>query len=142
MDEGLDVVPTILDPAGIEHPADSGAGRVLEQPSGHSLMPLLEGNAKRVHDPDQVFAFELFGRRAIRQGDWKAIYLPYSEKRTEDLPELVQTDRWQLFNLAEDPAETRDLAAQHPQRLRLLLERWSDYVETGNVILSPDATPY
>jgi arylsulfatase A-like enzyme len=138
----LDVLPTLLDAAGVSHPGASFDGRAIEEPIGHSLMPMLAGEAERTHDPEQVFAFELFGRRAIRQGSWKAVYLPFSEQRTAGLPEQVRTDRWQLFNIEADPAERNDLASEHPARLAQLLAQWSEYVETQGLTLSPDATPY
>jgi arylsulfatase A-like enzyme len=138
----LDLLPTILDAAGVEHPGATFDGRTVEVPIGHTLMPLLVGDEERAHDPDQVFAFELFGRRAIRQGSWKAVYLPFSEKRTAGLPKQVRTDQWQLFNIEADPAERDDLATKHPAKLLELLSRWSEYVEAQGLILSPDAVPY
>ena len=44
---------------------------------------------------------------------------------------------WELYNLQEDPGETRDLSAKHPEKKRELLTLWDKYVNTNNVIL-PD----
>jgi arylsulfatase A-like enzyme len=138
----LDVVPTVLDAAGVAHPGRDARDRSLSQPSGRSLMPLLSGDAEQVHPQDQVFAFELFGRRAVRRGEWKAIYLPTDAARTQGLPKTVLTDRWQLFNLELDPGETRDLAKAYPEVLDALRAAWREYARTNGLIVSEDARPY
>ena len=70
-------------------------------------------------------AWEIFGNRAVRQGDWKLRwqYKPYG------------TGEWELFNLAEDVAERHDLAAEQPDKVKALLALWDDYVRANNVIL-------
>lgn len=48
-------------------------------------------------------------RVGLRQGDWKLVRNGHARP-------------WQLFDLARDPNEQEDLAARHPERVRLLLE--------------------
>ena len=79
-------------------------------------------------------AWELFGKRAIRQGDWKALYVPGLKGRDERLPGIT-VDRWQLYNLVNDPVETRDLSKQHPGKLAELVALWDGYAEETGVIL-------
>jgi arylsulfatase len=67
----------------------------------------------------------LFGRRAIRQGDWKALYLPAP----------YGPGTWQLYDLSRDPGEVHDLAASRPEKLADLLELWDRYVEDNGVII-------
>jgi arylsulfatase len=74
----------------------------------------------------------LFGNRAIRQGDWKLLYLLKGAGGTGD---------WELFNLREDPAELHDHSAQHPDKRNALLESWNEYVKQNSVIVS-EAGPY
>jgi arylsulfatase len=69
--------------------------------------------------------WEIFGNRAVRQGDWKL--------RWEYKP-LGKGD-WELFNLAADPSERKDLAAERPDKVKALLALWDDYVRKNNVIL-------
>jgi arylsulfatase A-like enzyme len=57
-----------------------------------------------------VYNIEPF-RAALRQGDWKLIW------RTT-LPSSVD-----LYNLADDPSETSNLAAQHPDKVAALQQR-------------------
>jgi arylsulfatase len=48
---------------------------------------------------------------------------------------------WELFNLAQDPAERNDLAVQNPNKLKEMLIIWDKYVQENNVIL-PDRTVF
>ncbi len=125
----MDITPTLLDIAGKAHPGRRWQGRDVEPLRGRSMVDWLAGRREAVHAADAVFGWELFGRRAIRQGDWKILWLwaPYGP------------GRWQLYNLAEDPAERHDLAAQHPERLAALVREWERYArETGVIVLESD----
>ncbi len=70
-----------------------------------------------VHDADTGTGWELFGRRAIRQGDWKALHLPAP----------YGPGTWQLYDLARDHGEVHDLAASRPDKLADLLELWATF---------------
>lgn len=59
------------------------------------------------------------GQAAIRQGPWKAVFVP----------KPAGPEKWQLYDLSKDPGEIHDLAleqADHP-KLRELLEYWTTY---------------
>jgi arylsulfatase len=47
------------------------------------------------------------------------------------------TADWELYNLQEDPGETRDVSSEHPQKKRALVALWNEYVKKNNVII-PD----
>jgi arylsulfatase A-like enzyme len=123
----MDIAPTLLELAGITHPGTEYRGRAVEPMRGGSLLPYLSGDAETVHDEVTDTGWELFGRRAIRQGDWKALYLP----------QPYGPGAWQLYNLSTDPGEINDLAASHPDKLAELLVLWDRYVEDTGVILDP-----
>ncbi|WP_323120206.1 arylsulfatase [Burkholderia alba] len=119
----MDVVPTVLELAGVSHPGTTYRGRTVAAPKGASLVPHLRGDAPAVHDAQHVTGWELFGMRAVRQGDWKAVFIP----------QPVGPGEWQLYDLARDPGETRDLAAAEPARLDALLAHWAQYVADNGV---------
>jgi arylsulfatase len=123
-----DVVPTLLDLAGAKHPSQK-AGSQLVPIRGKSLVPLLTGRAKAVRTEQDWLGWELFGNRAIRQGDWKLVYLSKGAGGPGD---------WQLFNLRNDPGETRDLSKDNPGKRRALLTLWDEYVKANGVILTDD----
>lgn len=134
-----DVMPTLLEFADIDHPGDGTfRGRAVAPMEGRSMTPLLTGASETIRQPDDYMGWALFGKRAIRQGDWKIIYLPSHETRDGVIPPMVTTDAWQLYNLADDPAEMHDLSETHPEKLAAMIALWDDYVENNNVIV-PDS---
>ena len=121
-----DVAPTILELAGVEHPGTSYRGREVAPLEGTSMLPFLAARSASVYDDDNfVMGWELFGRRAIRKGSWKLTWLfePYGP------------ERWELFDLSRDVAESRDLSEDQPQTKRELLALWEEYVAQNGVIV-------
>ena len=121
-----DVAPTLLELAGVEHPGTTYQGRDIALIEGTSMLPFLTGRAVSIHDDKNfVMAWELFGRRAIRRGRWKLTWFfePYGP------------ERWELFNLSTDVAESRDLSEDEPEIRRELLALWEDYVTQNGVIV-------
>lgn len=125
----MDLVPTILDMAGVKHPAPTYQGREVVGMRGRSMIPYLSEQAPSIHEKDFIQGWETCGRAAVRKGDWKIVFIPRPKG----------TEKWQLYNLAADPGEIHDLAEQEPERLEELLKLWDQYVlETGVIPLSPD----
>ena len=129
----MDVLPTILELAQVEHP-QSFQGREVLPLRGASMLPALSGDSERVHSEDYVMGWEVFGHRAIRKGDWKIVWdtAAYMEKPQD--PDILK-DSWRLYNVANDPGERVDLSQQEPERLQALIAEWQNYVkETGLVL--------
>jgi arylsulfatase len=101
-----DVLPTILDATGATGPA-------LE---GRSMLPALRGESQ---DPHPLF-WEHTGNCAVRVGDWK----------------LVRSfgDDWELYSMALDRTELRDVAHERPRLVRELASLWDDWAERAEVI--------
>jgi arylsulfatase A-like enzyme len=93
--------------------------------------------------------FEMFGQRAIYHDGWRAVcgwpgssYADGAKKgrklgddiSAEVLDEL-DANGWQLFNIARDPSEAHDVAAEHPEKVREMIARW--YVEAGKYGVLP-----
>jgi arylsulfatase len=127
----MDVTPTFLESAGVEHPATKGRSTVAP-PQGKSMWPLLAGWETAIRTDSDWLGWELFGNRAIRQGDWKLLYLLKGAGGTGD---------WELFNLRDDPAELHNLSAKYPDKHQELLKLWDEYVKKNSVIVS-EAGPY
>lgn len=127
----MDLVPTVLDLTGLEHPAAQGGGPVAAV-QGKSMRPLLAGQVTTIRGDADWLGWELFGNRAIRRGDSKLLYL---------LPAAGGTGDWELFDLRDDPAERHDLSSQQPAKRRELIGLWNDYVKRNGVIVS-QAGPY
>jgi arylsulfatase A-like enzyme len=129
--EQLVEAPTFLESAGVEHPVGLRDSK-LALPQGKSMWSLLAGCEQAIGADSDWLGWELFGNRAIRQGDWKLLYLLEGAGGTGD---------WQLFHLKDDPAEMHDLSATHPEKREAMLKLWEEYVKTNNVIVS-DAGPF
>jgi arylsulfatase len=119
-----DLMPTLLEVAGASYPKSQG-GKELPPLMGKSWGPVLAGQSESPRTEHDVLAWEIFGNRAVRQGNWKL--------RWEWKP--FGKGDWELFDLAADPAERKDLAAERPDKLKALVALWDDYVRTNNVIL-------
>lgn len=96
-----DILPTCCELAGAEIPSDI---------DGISLLPTLLGQSEKQKQHEYLYweFFERGGKRATRFGDWKAIQLNVHQNADGPI---------ELYNLADDPQEKRDIAAQHPDRV-------------------------
>ncbi len=119
-----DIMPTLLEIAGTNYPT-SLEGRELPELKGRSWLPLLAGQVESPRTEQDYLAWEVFGNRAVRQGDWKLRwqFKPFGK------------GQWELFNLATDPSERHDLADKHPDKVRELVAVWDGYVRENKVIL-------
>jgi hypothetical protein len=59
------------------------------------------------------------GHRGFRRGDWEVV-------TCHELRTPFSEDRWELFDMASDPSQVRDLAAEQPQRLAEMVAAWED----------------
>lgn len=101
-----DMLPTFAQLTGV---------KVGDRLDGVSLMPLLTGKGgQKVHDHFYFEFHEGGGRQALRKGDWKLVRLGVSLGADK-----MKTE---LYNLAADPSEVHDLAAQYPGKVDELLE--------------------
>jgi arylsulfatase A-like enzyme len=98
----IDIVPTILDLAGIS----SDSGRQISLP-GQSLRPLFE---KETGWQRNTWWYHE-GNRAVRAGDWKLV--------------AAKDEPWELFNLAEDRTESNNLADSYPGKVLELEKQWN-----------------
>lgn len=120
----MDIVPTVLELAGIAHPS-THKGRKIAPVQGKSWVGMLAGSTQSPRTSDDWLGWELFNNRAIRQGDWKISWL-YPPFGTYD---------WQLFNLVEDPGEQYDLSGEFPEKRKALIALWDEYVTMNGVII-------
>lgn len=129
----MDLAPTILEMAGLNHPAPQWQGRRVVDMRGKSMLEWFDNKSEAVHERDFVQGWELLGRGAIRKGDFKAVFIPKPKG----------TETWQLYDLSKDPGEVNDLAEQMPEKLKELLVHWDQYVlENGVIPMQPELGEY
>ena len=131
----LDLMPTFLEYAGIQHPGNCYQGHPIFEMQGLSLCSLLSGrsdalrqdpNCLGIYGENHPIGFELFGsgNMALCQGEWKIIKLkpPFGD------------EQWKLFNITQDPTESHDLSKQEPQRLASMISLYEQYEKEKGVI--------
>ncbi len=126
-----DLMPTFMELAGIDISTQQKKDEVATI-QGISIVSLLSDSTTDIRTESDWVGWELFGNRAIRQGEWKLLYL---------LPGAGGIGDWELFNLKDDPAEMHDLSAMNPAKRAELLKLWDEYVTRNGVIVS-DAGPF
>ena len=102
-----------------------------------SFLPALRGAS----DPVRPFTIHhsLNGTFAIRKGDWKLIFGTGPGGGWSRGPR-TPAERVQLYNLAEDPAETRNLEGDRPQKIAELADDLADAFHRGRTTPGPDQT--
>ncbi|MBS1907325.1 MAG: arylsulfatase [Actinobacteria bacterium] len=112
-----DIAPTVLELAGIpaltrRHGADVVAV------DGRSVAEVLLDPAAASRETQY---FECFGSRALIDDGWKALSA-IPPTRTQG----AAGGSWELYRLADDPTETRDVAAAHPETTERMAQRWRE----------------
>ena len=128
----MDIAPTLLALAGVPAGASEFRGHKVHAIEGQSLRGILDGHAGAVRGDRDSLGWELFGRSAIRVGQWKALQLGQS----------AADRRWELYDLASDPAELHDRSALEPAQARTMQDLWREYSEQNRVILPDTVTGY
>lgn len=102
----LDLFPTSLALAGLD---------AEKEYDGVDLIPYLRG--EKTGAPHETLFWRVGNRAALRQGDWKIV----REQRAG------QAGPWQLYDLANDIGETKDLAKEETERLERLVTIWEGH---------------
>lgn len=112
-----DFVPTMMELAGIDFEATEFSGR--------SITSIMRNDGDPVRTSDDHLGIEIWGRRAIKVGNWKAVRMP----------KPLGDDQWMLFDLDADPGEQHNLASDKPEMLAQLERAWEKYSTDNNVVL-------
>jgi len=126
-----DLVPTLLDSAGIAHPATRGAEgdtANIHPPSGRSAWPILRDTADHIHPEDEAIGYELMTTAALFRGDYKLVRNGPPSGSGE----------WMLFDLAQDPGEREDLSDRLPAHAASLKRAFDLYAKRVGVVPVPD----
>jgi arylsulfatase A-like enzyme len=120
----IDVVPTLLEAAGIPEPVEVNG--VWQKPiEGVSMMYSFDDPKAKSRRGTQYF--EMFGNRALYHDGWIAVCrhgrLPWMNQGSYDFAD----DKWELYNIDEDFSEANDLAAKNPEKLKMLQDMfWAE----------------
>ncbi len=122
-----DLLPTCLDAAGGTYPAEF-RGKKTAPLDGRSLLPVLKGEA--VEPPEYLFSNDKGQQGVIYRGRWKLLIEPGWFVNTQKEPGIQN----ELYDLAVDPAETRNLAGQNPELVEQLSRACVDWQRHGGIV--------
>ena len=111
----LDVLPTALAAAGVQPQS-------RWQLDGVNLLPFLTG--KKSGRPHETLYWRLGEHMAIRKGDWKLVKTTEGPLKEANPSAFNDLSNAELYNLAEDIGETKNLAPTHPEKVRELAADW------------------
>jgi len=109
-----DLAPTLLELCGVAKP-DERAGRALKPFDGVSFTATL-ADARAASGHTEQYT-EMLGHRGYYRDGWEVVtrHTPMTEFGDHE---------WELYDLLNDPTETTDLAADHPERVGELAAAW------------------
>jgi arylsulfatase len=119
----IDIMPTILESAGLQVP-DTVNGIPQKPVDGISMMYTFDKANANAPSVRKTQYFEMLGMRGLYHEGWMASttppFVPWAA--FEGLPQKAPKDilngyTWELYNLADDPTQTDDIAAKHPEKL-------------------------
>lgn len=116
----IDLAPTILDVAGGK-PFESWEGTLVPASPGKSLRPAFAEDGKVSHE---TLWWLHEDNRAIRAGNWKLV--------------AAKNTPWELYDLTTDRAESKNLAADQPDKVRELEQLWNKQLEECRLLATAD----
>jgi arylsulfatase len=140
----IDIVPSVLDALKLDAPAEIRG--VTQSPlQGVSFVHTFDD--PKVETRHHTQYFEMFGHRSIYHDGWRAVCPvpgPSFVEAGMGVGEMVITEEklreldahgWELYNVAQDFSETRNVAAEHRDKLIEMIALW--YVEAGKYNVLP-----
>jgi arylsulfatase A-like enzyme len=112
----IDIMATCLEIAGVQYPQQFN-GNDITPLEGKSLLPIFKGQQTEEHE---AIFFEFKGSCGMLKGKWK-------------ISLHVDTQKWELYNLAEDRSELIDRADVYPDRLNEMGNEWLQWAEKVGV---------
>ncbi len=122
-----DIVPTILDICGLEMPK---VYKGVEQYPLSGISMKYSFDAAKAPTKKKTQYYAMLGTRAIWQDGWKAaaLHAPLTSKGHFD------KDEWELYHVDTDRAESKNLAAEHPEKVKELIKVWFEEADKNLVL--------
>jgi arylsulfatase len=138
----IDIVPTILEAAGIAAPDTINGIQQLpiEGVSMVSTWDKANANAPTRHTTQY---FEMLGNRAIYHDGWVACTIPATlpwELSNAPPPDVITGYKWELYNVHADPTQFNDLAAKMPDKLKQMQDLFYAEAKKYNVLPLDNST--
>ncbi len=112
----IDLMPTVLEISGAKYP-ETFKEKPIKPLEGKSLIPTFKADPQDSH---RELFWEHFGRKAVRSGHWKAV--------------KDGKNPWELYNLNDDPTETKNLATENSTETKNLADLWQTWAKRCDVL--------
>jgi arylsulfatase A-like enzyme len=132
----IDIVPTILEAAGISQPDTINGVKQLSI-EGVSMVYTWDNANAAAPTRHTTQYFEMLGNRAIYQDGWVAATTPVTlpwELSTKTPPDVITGYNWELYNVQEDPTQFNDLATKMPDKLKQMQDLFYTEAKKYNVL--------
>ncbi len=122
----IDIMPTILEAAGIEQPVSVYG---VQQAPVEGVSMVYSFNDPQAPSRRTTQYFEMFANRAMYDGGWIAATTPTTPPwvSVAEAVDPIDGYEWELYNIAEDFSEANNLARSNPDKLRELQRQF--YIE-------------
>ena len=123
-----DIVPTILECIGIEMPK-TFRGAEQWPLSGVSMRYSFEAKPDAPTKKKRQY-YAMLGTRGMWEDGWKAaaLHAPLTSKGHFD------KDEWELYHVDKDRSESKNLAKEHPEKLKALIKAWDEEADKNLVL--------
>ena len=116
-----DIMATCLDLANTVQP-EIFNGNKIKKHSGKSLIPILLGSTKEIHE-EPIF-WEHEGNKAVRHGDYKLV-LDWEKNNN---------DNWELYNISNDRTEQNNIIGEFPDIANNMIEMYNEWATKTKVL--------
>lgn len=116
----IDMMPTCIELANATYPT-TYKGVTITPAESNGIKAIIDGEAFNRTEP---MFWEHEGGRAVRLGDWKLVSL--------------KNANWQLFDLANDLSETRNVAVEYPDKVKELKALWNTWARKMGLNVTDD----
>jgi arylsulfatase A-like enzyme len=130
-----DIVPTILDICGLEMPKVYKG--VEQYPlSGVSMRYTFDAKPDAPTQKKRQY-YAMLGTRGMWEDGWKAVALHSPAPSNQG---HFDQDKWELYHVDADRAESKDLSKEYPDKLQALIKTWFEEAERNFVLPLDDRT--
>ena len=127
----IDVVPTILEAAGLPEPVMVNGVRQMPLHGASMAYSFDDPNAADRHETQY---FEMFVNRGIYHKGWTAVTRHSTPWVTNAKLPAYDNDVWELYDTATDWSQANDLSKKHPEILHELQRLWLTEAVKYNVL--------
>lgn len=128
----IDIMPTLVDLAGAKYP-ETYNGHKITPEAGVSLVPAFSNQSLN----RKAIFWEHEMNRAVRMGEWKLVSTGNLMDGGYGQWKYYENGPWELYNMKNDRAESRDLSGQYPELVEEMAQMWKDWTKKVPVYPTP-----